>query len=242
MSDSNESSPVDRFLVYSETEEEMKVEANLTLYYPPEEFPGLPQVLLFPCPHFGSNRFYDHFRFYLNECEPVLAEAGPGPESVPPGLIELLKEFDICAQPVELPTNEYRLADLDFSVVESMTNYLLRDFKREGWTNLIDEFLEEGNVTKTIIYALKEARDLFVGDRPDCFKFIVDQRDAVLLGELTKALYEFVHVSPRVGVLFGPGHMPAVHRYLIETVGYSLHSNEWVTVLSMPLGFDELCD
>lgn len=63
---------------------------------------------------------------------------------------------------------------------------------------------------------------------------ILDDRNAVVIGDLRKIIEDEPGVGT-VGIIYGAGHLPDLHRRLVEELGYSAAEERWLTAIAVDL-------
>ncbi|MGE0707329.1 MAG: hypothetical protein AB7N76_04735 [Planctomycetota bacterium] len=208
--------------------------------------PPRPKVVLVSMIHIGEKGFYAAARKALAECDLVLYEEQGDEAMAGMSGAMIASVTGLASQAAEIPRDPktWRSADLSMEQLFRMMGIhpdvlkqMERMSKSMGGMKVTPQMLESNPMLKQMLPDRKKLiaqmrggggsleGSLGGGDTAD---MVLHQRNAIIMGELTKATHE---EHKTVAVIYGAAHMPAVDAYLRGRLGYKLEESSWLNAV-----------
>ena len=202
--------------------------------------PPRPKIVLVSMIHFGEKAFFAEVREELAKADVVLYEE-QGNDDMNAMQAELIKmATGLHFQGAEVPhagNKTWRSADLTQDQLFRMLGIHPDTMKRmQGMMKgmkLTPEMLKANPQMKQMLPSREQIIAQMRSGAPSLGEqlggsvgdVIIRQRNAIAMGELTRASYE---EQKRVVLVYGAGHMPEIEAYLRGPLGYTHDSARWV--------------
>ncbi len=198
-----------------------------------------PEIVLVSMVHLGEAEFFKAVAAELKKGDLVLyEEQGDGEMSAMSGkLVSQVTGLAFQGTDIKPDPKTWRSADLSqeslFRAMGMDPEQLKQMSKMmKGMGGISPEQLKNNPMLKQML----PSREQIIGQlrmgnsgldqmQGDMAKFILYQRNAIVMSEMTKASYEAG--KKRVYVIYGAAHMPGVEAYLTDILGYKHETTSW---------------
>jgi len=202
-----------------------------------------PEIVLISMIHMGEKGFFQAVNRELAKCDLVLYEE-QGDSDLGGLSGKMISELTgLAFQGTEIPFNKktWRSADLSQDSLFRMLGMDVEQLKRMkkmmknmGGFKLDKRMLESNPMMKQMLPSREKimaqlrtsgSSDKMAEGFGDMADVILYQRNAIAIGELTKASHE---EHKRVALIYGAAHMPGIEAYLTKTLHYKHTGTTWL--------------
>ena len=213
-----------------------------------KKMPPRPEIVLISMIHLGEKGFYAEASKVLETCDVVLyEEQGDASMSAASGKM-IAAATGLAFQGTEIPPNPktWRSADLTqeqlfkmLGVHPDVMKRMSQMMKQMG--NMQQRMSPEQLKSNPMMARMIPTRDKIIAQMKmgasgsgsleqslgggDAANLILHQRNAIAIGEMTKASHED---HKRVAVIYGAAHMPGIDHYLRQRLGYTHTKTTWI--------------
>jgi hypothetical protein len=208
------------------------------------------EFLVFPMVHVGSSEFYEEVSKRLAACDLILAEGVNSKTAslitISYGIVKYIRQMDLVLQGEGMKVERFRKktlnTDMDGSVFDQRFSSLPLKVKAKviagvpicilyllifGSRKTLSEYIAlEDQPSDDEIFSSDEDLEKWEG-------LLVDERDRLLIEQISKLEKEENCTPQLVGIVYGAGHMRNTMTFLMQTLKYRIVKSEWVKVFDL---------